>query len=387
MISTTAPSGRLVTLPAFGRFTGRRRAFPVTIASSERRDQLAGRPSAARRPRRGSTRSSRRRLRRRPCAWPAGSTCTFHASPKSLPRVHETGHELGRRGGRPSTRTRRSGGTAPCGPRCSRSRRPSSSVAAGPFSTPCGRAGPSRGRSACTPSTSSSSARKRANASSPRTVIAVASGKWFTPPRTASISCIPQSNRRLSANVVDTHSLHRPTVRQPVSRVTDAAQRGERVGDVEEARVGCDVLDVARDVEQHRDAAQRPAHAARADAVADRLDDAVPLGDLEIVAHAVEAADRERGDDEVGVRAAPCGGPVRRAPSSRCSRRRAISVPSSAISVGALVIEVVEDELGRRATTSRVREVGQQARAPSGSSRHPRRRLEVSWGEVSRGEG
>ena len=43
MISTTEPSGRFVTLPAFGRFTGSARGLPVTMPSSSGRDELARR--------------------------------------------------------------------------------------------------------------------------------------------------------------------------------------------------------------------------------------------------------------------------------------------------------------------------------------------------------
>ncbi len=59
------------------------------------------------------------------------------------------------------------------------------------------------------------------NPSAPFTVIPVASGKWLTPPRTPSMSFIPQSNSKLRLYVAPTHSLHSPTVLTLVSRVTE----------------------------------------------------------------------------------------------------------------------------------------------------------------------
>ncbi len=68
---------------------------------------------------------------------------------------------------------------------------------------------------------SSMSSRSWAKPSSPFTRSSVASGKWFTPARTGSSSCIPQPSARLRLKVAPTHSLHSPTVFTDVSRVTD----------------------------------------------------------------------------------------------------------------------------------------------------------------------
>ena len=66
-------------------------------------------------------------------------------------------------------------------------------------------------------------------------------------------------------------------------------------------RVGAHGLDVARDVEHDGDAAQRAHHAAGPDGVADGLAHPVTLGDLEVVRHALETADREARDHVVGA--------------------------------------------------------------------------------------
>ena len=80
-----------------------------------------------------------------------------------------------------------------------------------------------------------------------------------------------------------------------------AAQRGHRVGDVEHPRVGTELFHVAGDADEHGDVAQRAHDPARADGVADRLLDAVPLRDLEVVAHALEPAGGDGDDDVVGA--------------------------------------------------------------------------------------
>jgi hypothetical protein len=88
------------------------------------------------------------------------------------------------------------------------------------------------------------------------------------------------------------------------------AQCGHRVGDVEHPRVGTDLLHIARDGNEHRNVAQRPHDATRTHGVADRLLDPVALGDLEVMAHALERARRDAHDDVVGAfqRVAPIGG-------------------------------------------------------------------------------
>ena len=67
------------------------------------------------------------------------------------------------------------------------------------------------------------------------------------------------------------------------------ADRGHGVGEVEDPGVGTQLLDVAGDVEEHRDVAQRPHDTSGADGVADRLAHAVALRDLEVVTHRVRS--------------------------------------------------------------------------------------------------
>ena len=55
------------------------------------------------------------------------------------------------------------------------------------------------------------------------------------------------------------------------------------------------------DRDEHGDVAQGAHDPARTDGVADRLLDAVPLGDLEVVAHALERPRRDAHDDVVGA--------------------------------------------------------------------------------------
>ena len=86
------------------------------------------------------------------------------------------------------------------------------------------------------------------------------------------------------------------------------AQGRERVGHVEEHGVGRVRLDGPGDVDHDRDAAQGAHDPARPHAVADRLAQAVGGGDLDVVHHGGEAADRQRGQDELGALAGRRGG-------------------------------------------------------------------------------
>ena len=80
-----------------------------------------------------------------------------------------------------------------------------------------------------------------------------------------------------------------------------ARQRAERVAHVHEQRVRAHLGGVAPEAEDHGDRAQGPHHAARPDRVTDRLADAVPRRNLEVVPHAFEATDRERTHHELGA--------------------------------------------------------------------------------------
>ena len=74
-----------------------------------------------------------------------------------------------------------------------------------------------------------------------------------------------------------------------------------RVREVEHPRVGAPLLHVGRDPGEHRDVPQGPEDPTGPDGVADRLADPVPGRDLEVVTHALEAADREGCDDILGA--------------------------------------------------------------------------------------
>ncbi len=78
-------------------------------------------------------------------------------------------------------------------------------------------------------------------------------------------------------------------------------QGGHRVGEVEQPGIWADTLHRPGQFEHDGDVAEGAGHAARADRVTDRLDDAVAGGDLDIVAHRLQAAGRDRHDDEVGI--------------------------------------------------------------------------------------
>ena len=74
-----------------------------------------------------------------------------------------------------------------------------------------------------------------------------------------------------------------------------------RVGVVEQPGLGADLVDVAGDLEHHRDRPQRAEHPADAERVADRLAQAVTLGDLEVTHGRVVTADLDLVDHEVGA--------------------------------------------------------------------------------------
>ncbi len=144
------------------------------------------------------------------------------------------------------------------------------------------------------------------------------------------------------------------------------AQRGQRIGDVHEPRVGRDRFDVARDVEQHRDAAQGAQDAAGTDAVADRLPDAVALRDLDVVLHRVESTDGERGDHEIGAGERAAAVTLRLHPEIDAATpgdlRAEVLHQHHAPGV-----EIVQDDVARRSTTVCWRS-RRAAVAPSGSS-------------------
>ena len=64
---------------------------------------------------------------------------------------------------------------------------------------------------------------------------------------------------------------------------------------------GQSALHRPRDVDHDRHVAQRARQAAWADRVADRLIDAVPLGDVQVDGHRVQAAGGDGHDDELGA--------------------------------------------------------------------------------------
>ena len=95
--------------------------------------------------------------------------------------------------------------------------------------------------------------------------------------------------------VAEPHRLHRGLPGD------GAADRGHRVGEVEQPRVGTHRFHVARELEEHRDVPQRAVDPAGPDAVADRLHHAVAGGHREVVAHRREAAGRDVHDHVVGA--------------------------------------------------------------------------------------
>ena len=174
---------------------------------------------------------------------------------------------------------------------------------------------------------------------------------------------MPQSSARLRLNVAPTHSLHRPTVLTAVSRVTHRHSAVSGLVTLTNHASGATVSMSRGDVEHHRHAAQRAQQATRADAVADRLADPVAARDLDVVLHAVEAADREARDHEVGTRERRACDRARRSCVSPMPRRLAISPPSSSISFSRSASRSCSTTVGL-AQRRRVREVAQQARRP-----------------------
>ena len=99
------------------------------------------------------------------------------------------------------------------------------------------------------------------------------------------------------------------------------------------------------------------------DAVADGLADPVALRDLDVVLHAVEAADREAGDHEVGARERALAVGLGGRTSARCRAGCAISPPSSSMSFSRSAsrsCSTTSALVQRR----RVGEVAEQARRP-----------------------
>ena len=217
---------------------------------------------------------------------------------------------------------------------------------------------------------SSISARSCANPSSPFTRSATASGKWLTPASTGSRSAMPQPRARLRLNVAPTHSLHSPTVFTAVSRVTDRHSAVSGLVTLTNQASGATASTSRAMSSSTGNAPQRAQHAAGADAVADRLADAVATRDLDVVLHAVEAADREARDHEVGARERPLavelGG--RREADAAAARDLAAELLHQ---LQALGVEVVQHDARRSRATAcwRSRRGGG---APSGSCRRRR---------------
>ena len=175
------------------------------------------------------------------------------------------------------------------------------------------------------------------------------------------MSAMPQSNSRLRIHEQPTHSLQRPTVFTFVSAVTDRHSAVSGFVTFTSQASGA-TASTSRDVEQHRHAAQRAQDAAGTDAVADGLTDAVPLRDLDVVLHRIEAADRERGDDEVGAVERP-------APVAFGLHGHRDAAPAGDLGaeilheLHALGVEIVQHDV-RVVQRRRVGEVGEEARRP-----------------------
>ena len=104
---------------------------------------------------------------------------------------------------------------------------------------------------------------------------------------------MPQSNSRLRIHVAPTHSLQSPTVFTPVSRVTDRHSAVSGLVTFTSHASGA-TASTSRAMSSNTGTLRSArSDAAGPDAVADRLADAVPLRDLDVVLHRVEAADRE----------------------------------------------------------------------------------------------
>ena len=196
-----------------------------------------------------------------------------------------------------------------------------------------------------------------------RDVGAVTNGRWFTPATVGVSSRKLTSSSRLSRKCVMVISWQSPTV---FTRLTGErpADRGHRVGEVEGAASG-HCSSTSRDVDEHRDVAQRTRDPAGPHRVADRRCRAVPGGDVEVVAHRREATGRD-GDDHVV-------GPLERRPAIGGSRPW-LDAPNGREVLGELDhlwerlgIDVVQNDLGgggaRVARSTR-------SLGPTGSCRH-----------------
>ena len=161
-----------------------------------------------------------------------------------------------------------------------------------------GRCSVSRPNASGSSSLSASSARP----SRPSAVSFVMMGRWLTPHTSMSIARMSQSSSSDNWNVASVTSWHRPMVSIDVVDVIERVERGHRIGEVEEPRVGAELLHVARHADEHRDVAQRPVDPARADGVAHRLLDAVALGHGKVDRHARERTGGDAHDHVVGAR-------------------------------------------------------------------------------------
>ena len=108
-----------------------------------------------------------------------------------------------------------------------------------------------------------------------------------------------------------------------------------RVGVVQQPGVGAQLGHVAADVEEHRDRAQGAKDGADPERVADRLAQAVLLGDVEVEARGGDAADLDRVDGEVGAVEGRATVEVGLDRARGLRRRRSSSAPSPRPSRGA----------------------------------------------------
>ena len=139
------------------------------------------------------------------------------------------------------------------------------------------------------------------------------------------------SSSRLSANLSPTTSLHSPTALTPTSRATARHSAESGFVTLRSSASGVRAPSSGRSPADTGTLRSAPADAARADAVTDRLADAVAGGDLEVVAHAREPAHRERGDRRTRRRRDPRRDRSSALPSARCRRHFAMCSATSSI--------------------------------------------------------
>ena len=187
-------------------------------------------------------------------------------------------------------------------------------------------------------------------------------GRWFTP--TTSKSKLRKSTSRIceSVNCAPVISWQRPTVFTDVSRVT--ARHSVVIGFVmlsihASGQISSMSRAIATSTGMLRSARMTPPGP---DGVADRLLDAVALGDLEIVAHALERAGGDAHHHVVGAleRLAPIGGGRH----GDAGALQAVDVPDEVGHRGQrLGVDVLEHQLGL-GERRRVHDVEEQLRDP-----------------------